>query len=135
VAIFLSDEWVAALDEAAQASKHLAEQTSDVSLSIQQVVRAGAEREVRYHVIVERGVVRVRPGRAASPDLTFTTDYESARAVACGNANVQQLLVRGRFKVAGRIDRVAAYEPVLDALDDVFTTVRATTSYPDAFPS
>ena len=134
MAVFLSADWIAELDDAAQSSKTLAAQTSDVVLTIEQVVRGAPVGDVRYHIVIERGAVRVRPGAVATPDLTFITEYGSARALASGRANVQEELVRGRFKVTGRIDRVAAHESALDALDDVFAAVRATTTYPDPPP-
>jgi hypothetical protein len=135
MAVFLSADWIAALDDAARSSKTLAAQTSDVTLTIEQVVRAAPGGDVRYHIVIDRGAVRVQSGAAATPDLTFITEYGSACALASGRANVQEELVRGRFKVTGRIDRVAAHESALDALDDVFATVRASTSYPPQPPS
>jgi hypothetical protein len=131
MAVFLSADWIAALDDAARSSQTLAVQTSEVELTIEQVVRGAPDGDIRYHIVIDRGAVRVHPGGAAAADLTFITEYDSACALGSGRANVQEELVRGGFKVTGQIDRVAAHQSALDALDDVFAAVRAATTYPD----
>jgi alkyl sulfatase BDS1-like metallo-beta-lactamase superfamily hydrolase len=130
MAAFLSPAWLAELDAAGRAAQALAPALADATLTIEQVVRGAPTGDVRYHIAIDRGAVRVHPGAADAPDLTFTTDYDAACALARGEANSQDLLVRGRFKVTGRIERLVAYAAALDVLDDAFADVRATTTYP-----
>ena len=131
MAVFLSPEWLAQLDAATQQSDALASATSDVTLTIEQVVRGTPDGEVRYHVAIERGDVRVRRGAADAPDLTFAADYDVARALARGDANAQDMLVGRQFTLTGKVKRLVAYGSAIDALDDVFATVRSETTYPD----
>ncbi len=105
--------------------------TADMRLTIDQVVRDAPSGEVRYHIAIDHGVVRVQEGASAAPDVTLFTGYDIASAIARGTANAQDALVRGQFKVTGRLDRLLAHAPALGALEDVFAAVRATTTYLD----
>ena len=80
---FLSDEWIAALDEAAQQDPALAELLRDARLVIEQAVATAGE-VVRYHVAIGDDGVRVRPGPAEAPTIRFSQDRETAVAIATG---------------------------------------------------
>ena len=124
---FLSPEWIEALDAAAREAAGPA----GVRLTIQQIVTDSGGGEVRYHLVVDDGRVRVRPGDAAGADLTLVQSRAVAAALSRGELNAQQALEAGRLKLRGDIGRLAKEARALMAMEDVFAAVRAATAYDD----
>ncbi len=133
MALFLSPEWIRELDEAAAASERLRLATAQMSLTVQQVVtsRSGAADEplAEWHFVIDHGTVRVRQGRAADPDVTFSEDAATAAAVARGELSAQAAFMLGRLRVGGDVMRLMANQSAIAELNDVFTEVRARTDY------
>ena len=121
---FLSGEWIAALDEAAQQ----ATVPGGVRLTIQQVV-TGDGQEVSYHLVLEEGRLRVHPGDAERADVTLVQSRDVAAALSRGELNAQQALEGGRLKLRGDIGHLARQGKALTAMDDAFAAVRADTTY------
>ena len=121
---FLSPEWIAALDEAARE----ATVPAGVRLTIQQVVTDDGG-EVRYHLVLDDGQLRVHPGEAAAADVTLVQTREVAAALSRGELNAQQALEAGRLKLRGDIGHLAREGRALSAMEDVFAAVRAVTAY------
>jgi hypothetical protein len=88
---------------------------------------AGAE--VRYQLVFTADGLRVHPGHAAAPDVSFATDRETAAGIARGETNAQRALAAGRLRVHGNIETLVARAAALVVLDDVFAAVRAGTTY------
>jgi putative sterol carrier protein len=124
---FLSPEWIAALDAAARE----ATVPAGVRLTIQQVVTddGGGDGDVRYHLVVDEGRLRVFPGEAAAADVTLVQTREVADSLSRGELNAQQALEAGRLKLRGDIGHLAREGKALSAMEDVFAAVRAVTSY------
>ncbi len=121
---FLDPEWVDALDAAAQGVRV----DDDERLVVQQVVRAEAG-ETRYHLVVEHGRIRVRPGQAPAPDVTFNQAYEVAAALSRGELTAQQALSEGRLRISGDLAGLARRAGALAAIGDLFAAVRSRTTY------
>ena len=128
---FLSDGWVAALNEAAASSRELAQATAGTRLSVQQIVRRGPGDDVAYVVRIDCGTVSVAPGRDPAADVTVSEDLDTAAAVARGELNPQVAFLTGRVRVSGDVGRLVAEYEALAGLEDVFAPVRAATSYGD----
>jgi len=122
---FLTPEWIAALDAAARE----AAVPAGVRLTIQQVVTDEGGDDVRYHLVLDDGRVRVHPGEAARADLTLVQTREVAAALSRGELNAQQALEAGRLKLRGDIGHLAREGRALTAVTDVFAAVRAATVY------
>lgn len=122
---FLSPEWIAALDVAAQE----ATVPAGVRLTIQQIVTDGGDDDVRYHLVLDEGRLRIVPGEADAPDVTLIQTREVAVALNRGELNAQQALEAGRLKLRGDIGHLAREGKGLSAMEDVFAAVRADTSY------
>jgi hypothetical protein len=127
MAEFLSAEWLLELDRAARASDVLAE-IGESPLVVEQRVHDAPGGEVAYHVIIDEHGARVIAGRATAPDVTLSTDFEMAAALHRGDTNAQQALTAGRLKVGGRIAKFVRRSDAFDALNDVFASVRTTTT-------
>lgn len=126
-----SDEWVAALDAAARADARLQAASVGRHVVIGQEVVDGARR-IRWHVVLDDGSVRVRPGPADGPDVTFSQDAEVATAVASGRLAARTAFALGRIRVGGDVGVLLELAPALAGLGDVFASVRASS---DARPS
>ena len=122
---FLSPEWIAALDVAARA----ATVPEGVALTIQQVVTEADGDDVRYHLVLDAGRLRVVPGVADAPDVTLVQTRDVAAALSRGELNAQQALEAGRLKLRGDIGHLAREGKALSAMEDVFASVRADTTY------
>ena len=85
--------------------------------------------EIRYHLVLDDGCLRVRPGAAAAADVTLVQSREVAAALSRGEFNAQQALEAGRMKLRGDIGDLARQGKALTALADVFAVVRAATTY------
>jgi putative sterol carrier protein len=120
---FLHPEWLDALDAAAQGVTVDGER-----LTVQQVVRTEGG-EARYHLIVGDGRIRVVPGQAEAPDVTFTQDYDVAAALSRGDLTAQQALSEGALRLSGDLAGLARRAATLAVLGDVFAAVRSQTTY------
>jgi SCP-2 sterol transfer family protein len=131
---FLSDEWIAALADAARAAGRSPE-AHETRLVVQPVVLGVPERgEVRYQVSFgETSCGVVGPGAdAPAADVRLETDYVTAVALARGETNAQAALAAGRLRVSGDVAKLAAASGALGRLGDLFAAVRAVTTYPSA---
>jgi putative sterol carrier protein len=122
---FLTPEWIADLDAAARE----AAVPAGVRLTIQQIVTTEGGDDVRYHLVLEDGRLRVHPGEAPAADVTLTQSREVAAALSRGELNAQQALEAGRLKLRGDIGHLARQGRALTAVTDVFAAVRAATSF------
>lgn len=122
---FLSPEWIAALDEAAQE----ATVPGEVRLTVQQIVTDDGGDDVRYHLVLDGGRLRVVPGDAEAPDVTLIQTRDVAAALSRGELNAQQALEAGRLKLRGDIGHLGREGKALSAMEDVFASVRADTTY------
>lgn len=136
---FLSDEWIAALDDAARRSAALSgvlagEGEEAVSVVVQHVVTdvpisTAPSGEVAYRVVLDDGPTRVVAGRADDPTVTFTQSYDTARAVASGATSAQVAFMAGDLRLGGRVDQLLTHHAALSGIDDVFADVRARTDW------
>jgi putative sterol carrier protein len=125
MARFLTPEWIAALDTAAGEGAVPA----GVRLTIQQIVTDEGGDDVRYHLVLDDGHIRVHPGEAARADVTLVQTREVAAALSRGELNAQQALEAGRLKLRGDIGHLAREGRALTAVADIFAAVRAATTY------
>jgi hypothetical protein len=130
VAEFLSDEWICALGSIArEAGDHAADEV----LVVEPVVRGVPGRgEVRYRVTCATTVCDVTPASEydAPADVRLETEYATAVALARGDTNAQTALADGRLVVSGDVARLASHASAVARLGDLFTAVRASTTFP-----
>jgi len=131
VPAFLSDAWIESLDAAGRSvGVPPPDGAAGDSFVLEQRVNSVPDEGVcTYHVVFGAESVRVCPGPAEQPDVTFTTDYDGAVAIARGETSAQALLAAGRLRVAGDVEALAGRAPVFAGLGDLFSTVRMQTTY------
>ena len=121
MAELLTDEWIAALAEAA-ASAAIDPQ---VRLVVQQVVTEPDGTSLEYAVRLADGRASVVSGRVDDADITFTQDRETATAIATAQLSAQAAFMAGRLRVGGNLQTVLERARELTELDDIFARARA----------
>lgn len=133
---YLSDDWIAALDEAARSHPGLAAATAGVQLVLEQVVTPVDDRDehgddrtadrdgvVRWHVVVSDGSVRFLAGAAVDPTVRFTTDAPTARAITEGRLSATEAFMTGRLRVGGNTTALVEHHALVEGIGDVFAAV------------
>ena len=126
---FLSDEWFVAVREVVEARD--VELTPHAELTMNLVVTDTPFGEDRLlHVGARDGKADWGIGHATDPDLTLTTDYETAREIfMSGNPQAgTQAFMDGRVKVQGDLTKLMAAQvagtgPGAPGLADALTAI------------
>ncbi len=125
---FLSREWQRALEEELAASPDV---RALAPLVVEQIVVDVPEAdEVRFRIVFDADGVRVGDAVAADADVRITTDYDTAVALTTAGENAQHALARGRLRLGGDLELLAARAGALVALTDAAARLRATTTFP-----
>jgi hypothetical protein len=127
---FLSADWLAALERAAHANESLRSAMAKRRLVLQQTITDTPAGDCTYHVVLSADAVAFRVGPVENPTVTFSTDYETAVAVNQGARSALAAFIDGRLRIGGDVRALVDQSEVLGALDDVFASVRSTTTFP-----
>ena len=110
---FLSPEWM----EAAKAIREkYADQASAITVSVRmnQVITdvPFGEGDVKLYLDTSSGVLEMEAGELETPDLTLTTDYETAKKVFVeqDQAAGMQAFMAGKIKVQGDMMKMMAMQ-------------------------
>jgi putative sterol carrier protein len=126
VARYLSPEWLAALQAAAAGARP--ELAGSADLIVQHEI-GGVAGDVVFHVVIGDEGINVLPGPADGATVTFTSDDVTAATITRGELSAQAAYMSGRLRVRGDISALTANSAALAALDDVFASVRESTTY------
>lgn len=126
MARFLSAAWFADLDR----ERVVPAEPSDPAPAcvIRHVVTGGPDGEVRYRVVWESGGPRVRRGDDSHADVTFTSDYPTAAAIARGELSAEVALLEGRVRVSGHVAQASPSLRRVAGHDLLPATLRAATT-------
>lgn len=128
MARFLSPEW---FDEVARRSDDVVDDSDNDRLVLRQVVLDTPGGDIEYHVVVAAGAARIYPPGCdpGAADVTITTRWDTASAIAQGKIAAQAALVEGRLRVKGNLVSIARHAASLGGLDPVPAAVREQTTY------
>jgi hypothetical protein len=125
VARFLSPAWVADLATAAERL----EVEADDPVVVHQVVTGGPDGERGYRLRLAGGRVAVEADGGGDPDVTLTTDWPTAVALARGELAVTDAFMAGRLRVAGDLRALLRAGGALAGVDAVLAEVRDRTTW------
>jgi len=130
----LSPEWLAALGVAAAANERLCQATTDLDLTLRQVVLGGPHGDVSYSLRLAHGTASVvADGNGADGNdgtgIKVVQDYDTAAAISRGDLTPAAAFAAGRLKLGGRVDQLISHAAVAAGLGDLFGSLRASTSY------
>ncbi|MGH9270161.1 MAG: hypothetical protein ACRDZ2_02700 [Ilumatobacteraceae bacterium] len=126
---YLSLEWLDELGRVVDADDELRRLAADHEIGLTQVVSAGPEGDVTYHLQVAAGAARFGPGPAEPEHVRMEQTWDTAVAVATHQLTPRHDDQTARNLLNGNHQRLLAAQPVFGALDAVFTEVRARTEY------
>jgi putative sterol carrier protein len=125
MAQYLSPAWIGELHAALSDDEAVSRATAEVVLTVQQVVTGGPDGDLAWHVVVDHGVVAVRPGTTDDADVTFRQDRETALAVAAGEISAQAAFMIGKLTVTGDVAKLIEHQAAFTGIDDATDAVRA----------
>jgi SCP-2 sterol transfer family len=126
---YLSLAWIEALTTEVAASDSLQQLANETEIGVTQVVTDGPEGDVVYHLQVGDGSAAFGPGAAYPEHVRFQQTWATAVGVATNELNAQEAFIKGRILLTGDQQKLMANQPVFEALDKVFGSVRPRTSY------
>ena len=126
---YLSLEWIDELSRVVANDDALRQLARDHDIGVTQLVSAGPEGDVTYHLQVGKGEARFGPGAAEPEHVRMEQTWQTAVAVATGDLNAQSAFVNGHIRLYGDQQRLLDSQPVFSALDAVFDDVRQRTEY------
>ena len=113
---FLSEEWMAAMSEAANGDDGFKTAAASGDLKLQFTVTDMPEGDdANYTLALEGGSVNLAPGEDESADATITNDYETATAISKGDLNTQMAFMTGKLKVGGNMAKVMMSQGQINA--------------------
>ena len=128
---FLSDDWLAAMDDAAR-NRVVPDDDplADVSLVIEQVVHDGPG----WQLVIDHGRCSVRtlpvdgePG--TEPDVRLTSARSTAEAIASGQRAALDAFIAGDLVLGGDVRTLLDHRAALEVLGDLFATVKDRTVF------
>ncbi|MGH9111405.1 MAG: SCP2 sterol-binding domain-containing protein [Acidimicrobiales bacterium] len=147
---YLSPEWMAAAGRALAENDDLRAATSELALTIEQVVTGVSDGDtspggtspgdtspgdtspgelVCWHIAIDHGSVALVDGPAGAADLRFSADRRTATQIASGELAAQRAFVEGRLRVGGDLSLLIRHQRVFATLDDTLAKVRAETTF------
>lgn len=130
---FLSDEWLAALhDAAADRPVPADDPLADVSVVIEQVVTAPSDGdERRWRLVVDHGAVSVTAtdDDASAADVRLTSDRATAAAIATGERAALDAFIAGDIVLGGDVRALLEHRAALETLGALFADVRDRTTF------
>lgn len=126
---YLSLAWIRQLTREVGESEVLRELSNEHTVGVTQVVTAGPEGDIIYHLQVGNGSASFGAGPADPEDVKMQQEWATAVAVATGEMNAQEAFITGKILLFGDQQSLMAAQPVFGALDSIFSTVRDRTNY------
>lgn len=124
---FLSEDYVAAANEALSDHAGFTGAISGVDLALQFQVTDLPERDdVAYYVNISGGSATVGLGELDEPDVVVKNSYETAVGISKGDLNTQLAFMTGKLEVSGKnvsklLLNQAAVNELANAMSDIDT--------------
>jgi putative sterol carrier protein len=119
---FLTQEWVDAVTEAANASDEFKQAAAGKTVKAQNVVST-PDGEVKYWFSLQDGKAEMALGEIPDAEATLLSDYDSAVALTKGELNATAAYMSGKLKIQGDMMKLMGLQGVFNALPQVFKTL------------
>ena len=122
---FLTDEWIAALDDAASAQRSPLDETFVIEYRVE---RESGDAFV-YQIRFGTDAITVTTGGSSTPTIVLTTDRATALGVATNTLSAQAAFMAGQLRLDGDTMALVRNHEALAQLDAIFAGVRTTTEF------
>jgi len=126
---YLSLAWIRQLSHEVASDEQLAELAGEHTIGVTQVVTAGPEGDVTYHLQVADGAASFGAGAAEPEHVRMEQEWATAVGVATGELNAQEAFITGKILLTGDQQALMAARPVFGVLDSIFAALRERTRY------
>jgi len=124
---FLSEEFMAAANEALAGHEGFAAAISGVQLALQfNVTDLPEGDDVAYFIDVRDGASTAQLGEVDTADVTVTNDYETAVGISTGELNTQMAFMTGKLKVSGDMAKLMLNQAVINEMTRALSEIDAT---------
>lgn len=120
----LTSEWMRQLGSLTSAI----EADPDVTIVIEQAIEGPSP--LRWHVAIANGTASTVLGPADHPDITLSTDRDTAVGIASGSTSAQRAFLEGNLRISGRINALIRARSVLEDISDALWSVRSSEEFP-----
>jgi len=114
VPTFLSDDHFTAAQQALDADPGFQNNIANVELGVQFDVTGGPDGDLTYYLDIADGSAKTAKGPLADADVTVASDYETSKAIAKGELNVQMAFMTGKIKVGGNMAKIMMHQGVIN---------------------
>jgi hypothetical protein len=126
---YLSDDWLAAFDDAVRSDPGLGRAAATADLVVQQTVTGTESGDVTYRVQLRDGAARVLPGADPHAHVQLTVDRETAVAIARGHTAAQAAFMEGRLRIGGDVTTLLDQQDLFTAVTDLSRSLRDRTEW------
>jgi len=123
--VYLSNEWVEELNNAAQSHKGLKKATTDIELVVE--YRVINEETFIWQINIDKGVIEIHVGHNDEPDIWFETDKSVAVSLFEGRTNPLNAVIEGTMQIGGDPRKLIEASGMFEQLEDIFETIRSVT--------
>jgi len=117
---FLTEDWMAAVEEAMNNNSDFGQAIADVDLSMQfNVTDAPEGTTADYSIAFAEGKATVASGELEGADVSITNDYETAIGISKGDMNTQMAFMTGKLKVAGNMGKLMMNQGPLNKIGTI----------------
>jgi putative sterol carrier protein len=114
VPTFLSDDHFTAAQEALDSDPGFQNAIANVELGVQFDVSGTPDGDLTYYLDIADGAARTAKGPLDGADVTVASDYETSKAIAKGELNVQMAFMTGKIKVGGNMAKIMMHQGVIN---------------------
>jgi len=100
---FLSEEWATSLNQLLADHEAFQIAIGSTQLGVQFVVTDADEGPVSYYLDIASGSATLALGELDAPEVTISSDYETASGISQGDLNTQTAFMTGKIKVTGNL--------------------------------
>ncbi len=122
---FLSEEYVAAANEALRSHAGFAGAITGVELALQfQITEMPEGDDVAYYIDISGETATVGLGELDEPDVVVKNSYETAVGIFKGDLNTQLAFMTGKLEVSGKnVSKLLLNQAVVNELPNAMATV------------
>lgn len=103
---FLSADWAAEVTSALNSHQGFKSAIGNSDLGIAFSVSGAPEGDISYYLKTSGGTADLSLGSLDSPDVTVSSNYDTAASVSKGELNTQTAFMTGKLKVGGNLAKL-----------------------------